>query len=819
MKKLLSLVLALAMIFALCACGSGSSSGSTSAASATATPAPEFEYKSEYVPLMSGKTAGITPYYYTEDGVYCSGSETIGTTADPDVVPEYVGQFDITETRLYFVDYSGNIRTLSDYEQPTSGIEANEDGEFYLADGTRIYNFEEYSYISGLALTSDGHLLALETLYEFWDDIEVNDWSDSDYDDHHFYESHFYLRELDENGAGISNIEFGSGDSNIWYTSTGHVDSDNNLIITCDDYSDNATSEFTLQGMDPATGEIKWSIPCDNYIESTFQAQDGTFYAVMWGDSGVACYPVDFDAQKLGEAEFSVPTDAYYFYPGGDDYAVYYTSGTKLYGINSAGESEVVFDWLDSNVNPDQISTVYIGTDGVIHAIINNYDSTSQAFDVDLVTVTKQPYDASKQVTVITVGAQYSDYSLREAVIDFNRSHDDVRVEIIDYSQYNTEDDYSAGITKMNTEIIAGSGPDVIALDGLNTTQLAARGLLEDLYPYVESDSEIDINDYFPAVISAAEHEGKLVQSVSAFYMHVVAGATSIVGEGPAWTYDEFNSALSEMPDGASAFDTTVTRSDILRECLALDMNNFVSWDTGAVDFDNESFTNLLEFANSFPESVNFDDYNYQTDSADVRISEGMQMLYPSQIYSVNELMYIESCFSGRDVTLIGYPTLSGCGNMIQLVPGYAISASCSNKEAAWEFVRTFFTEEYYRSYGDGLPAIKSIYEEDLADAETVRYKLDTLGHYILDENGEKIPNERYYAIGSSIYSYYALSENLGDQFTSLINSELAVYNYDTDIISIVEEQAEAYFSGQKSAQEVAKLVQSKANIYVNEQR
>ena len=43
--------------------------------------------------------------------------------------------------------------------------------------------------------------------------------------------------------------------------------------------------------------------------------------------------------------------------------------------------------------------------------------------------------------------------------------------------------------------------------------------------------------------------------------------------------------------------------------------------------------------------------------------------------------------------------------------------------------------------------------------------------------------------------------------------------DYDESIISIVTEQAAAYFSGQKSAQEVAKLIQSKASIYINEQK
>ena len=49
----------------------------------------------------------------------------------------------------------------------------------------------------------------------------------------------------------------------------------------------------------------------------------------------------------------------------------------------------------------------------------------------------------------------YVDYSTQKAVIDFNRSNDKYRVDLIDYSEYNTEDDYNAGLTKFNTEIFA----------------------------------------------------------------------------------------------------------------------------------------------------------------------------------------------------------------------------------------------------------------------------------------------------------------------------------------------------------------------------
>ena len=64
-----------------------------------------------------------------------------------------------------------------------------------------------------------------------------------------------------------------------------------------------------------------------------------------------------------------------------------------------------------------------------------------------------------------------------------------------------------------------------------------------------------------------------------------------------------------------------------------------------------------------------------------------------------------------------------------------------------------------------------------------------------------------------------ALTQEQADELVALIESATQLADYSDSVIEIVIEQAAAYFDGQKSAQDVAKLVQSKVNIYVNEQR
>ena len=61
--------------------------------------------------------------------------------------------------------------------------------------------------------------------------------------------------------------------------------------------------------------------------------------------------------------------------------------------------------------------------------------------------------------------------------------------------------------------------------------------------------------------------------------------------------------------------------------------------------------------------------------------------------------------------------------------------------------------------------------------------------------------------------------DKTAQQLRELVSTTTKVANYDSSIFEIVREQVQAYFEGQRSAEDVAKLIQSKANIFVNEQR
>jgi hypothetical protein len=62
--------------------------------------------------------------------------------------------------------------------------------------------------------------------------------------------------------------------------------------------------------------------------------------------------------------------------------------------------------------------------------------------------------------TVLTLACMGLDWNLRSQIVKFNRTSDQYRIEVQDYSEYNTGDDYTAGLTKLGTEILSGKVPD-----------------------------------------------------------------------------------------------------------------------------------------------------------------------------------------------------------------------------------------------------------------------------------------------------------------------------------------------------------------------
>ena len=57
----------------------------------------------------------------------------------------------------------------------------------------------------------------------------------------------------------------------------------------------------------------------------------------------------------------------------------------------------------------------------------------------------------------LTLACMYLDWDLRQRmIVEYNKTNDEYRINVVDYSEYATDDDYNAGVTKLTTEISGG---------------------------------------------------------------------------------------------------------------------------------------------------------------------------------------------------------------------------------------------------------------------------------------------------------------------------------------------------------------------------
>lgn len=802
MKKILSLLLAFVLCLSCFAgCGDDSQSGSSSSSSGDTQPVedtPEFVYVPEYIPVKAELENSLSNFVASGDTFLTTCWGVIADNTPEGVVPEYEGEYWVYGQVLYLLDLEGNLTKVENYLP----MEVPEDRE-----GS--------SYINDMTLDADGNILLLESMDTYYyNGPEGIDQSSDEYWNYYQYETSVYLRKLSPDGTELSSIDlmqFLPEGTEYFYANAFEVDNAGNIYIA---------GNNTFIAIDTNGAEI-FTLDTEFWVEGMLRTDSGVS-VLYYGQMGYELCPVDLTAKGFGEAVELNGLNMNYMIPGGGDFDFYYSNGSNLFGYDiESGTNEKVLNWINCDINPNNVSNTAILEDGRVVTLSSEWNDDWTVCENELVVLTKKPYDSVPHKTTLTFASLYVDYYVRDMIIDFNKSNAEYRIEVRDYSEYNTEEDYTAGATKLKAEIMAGNVPDIICLDSLPADELIESGYLVDLYPLLDADEELSRDDLFPSILACLEtDDGKLYRTCSSFQINTIVGASSVVGYEPGWTYDEFKAAYDLMPDDCDVFDVYTTQSAILSSLLSLEMSNLVNWETGECFFNTEAFTDMLEFTAQFPSEFDWENYDYSEETG-TRIASGRQMLLQTYIYDFWDFRVYPMYFGG-EATFIGWPSSTGNGSMFVLNSGaYAIGSTTEHLDVAWDFVKTFLTEEYQTDYVWGFPTNLDAFNAILEREMTPMYETDMEGNYVLDENGNKIEISQggmSFGDGTTI-DIYALTQEQADQFMALVNSIDKVASSDATIMEMVIQDSAPFFAGEKTAEDIGKMLQSKISLYVNEKR
>ena len=534
--------------------------------------------------------------------------------------------------------------------------------------------------------------------------------------------------------------------------------------------------------------------------------RDGAMYACCQSNNGGGTdsflMEIDFDKAKAGALLADFPRgDNSLLIPGPENTLLSFDR-TTLYSYDlTTQKSEILFDWLDYGINGSHVTAVHMQDDGQLLAVNSNLAEKN----IELALLKKSRGTQIPERETIVLGTLYSNTLLRNAVMEFNRENEKYQVKIREYLDPQTHDRGDAAL-RLNNDILSDNCPDLLDTAELDLNALASKGLFADLNPYLESSTLLNASDFLDNLLEAYTIDNKLVTIPSCFSLRTVFGQSTETGQNWGWTLEELIAYANAHPE-AEIFDNT-SRSEIMQYLMSYNMDTFIDWSSGECRFDSDAFRELLQFVSRFPgETVQ----NPQQASTPVRIRNGEVLLLAETLTDFNSIQLPLAIYE-NGANCIGFPSGDGSAGCMLLPYGaYGITVSSERKEGAWAFLEKFLTS------GDRDSAFFPSQKTRLEEKAAYALKPEAL----IDENGNPLPNSTdLVSIGYADWEYtyhIPTQEEVALTLDLIAAAKPVSFSETNEVVTIVNEEAEAYYLGQKTLDQVVEIIQSRIRIYVNE--
>ena len=488
-----------------------------------------------------------------------------------------------------------------------------------------------------------------------------------------------------------------------------------------------------------------------------------------------------------------------------------------------ANEKTEVFSFDSCNINrydADNLLLLEMDEDTIIMTS-RKYNGNSYYSDLsgesDLYILIRQDSNPNAGKTILTAASLDTfDYAFCEAVCRYNESDPDhfIRLE----NKYSTEARYMNGeldsysedkseeylesmgelSTLLMVDLLSGDGPDLI-INGGSYAQLNSDDYLLDL-----SDS-IDTDGLFTNVIDASKQDGKIYQLPLALtVLGIVTKKEDVAPDQAGFTFEQYEDFVSTVcngtdPVGIGKIDFFINAmTSVCHECVVNDN----------ADFDNAGFRALAEYV-----SENVLDMPEGSDEENIVFVEPVPSSQVSAEYypnlSFDYLMFVYSD-SISDIKVMGLPSPDGRGPGISISSSVAISAKTDQIDACKAFVNMLLSEEIQYAFGrfDGTtPMRKSSFEQ--AARESIDQYNDLYERYSRLYTSAEI---RMLGFPWCEVDYASI-----DEYESMIESCSYIDSVDPAIAVIIREEMPAYFSGQKTLDEVLILINDRTQTFLDE--
>lgn len=555
-------------------------------------------------------------------------------------------------------------------------------------------------------------------------------------------------------------------------------------------------------------GTKLYNVDFEAGFEAVF-AVGGIVYAGSRDSSGKLRYRA-FDAAAEGISKElalpDVPNGAFLCF--GEDGNCYIKDGVGVYVYN-IGDTEPVklLDWINSDINPNSGNQLtVINADKFVYF---GYDAVT--YEPYTAILTRVPDEKVKEKYIIELACYYTDSELINRAVSFNRTNENYRVVVTNYIN---DDNYAQSAQTLADDMISGEAPDILAFNGLDADLYISKDIFVDLYEYLDSEnSALRCKDMLGCALTPFEYEGKLPRLVANFYISTVAGKTANIGEASSWTIADMLALNGSLSDGQSLFEV-FTKNTMLDILFKTGYTEYIDFEKGVCSFDSEAFISLLEYCASLPDDDNGSDDNSADKYAPLR--DDKVILSRVWLYSFADYLRLKFSYGGEPVNLIGYPTGSGGGSIVEANASYGIIKNSTVKEGAWKFLCYIMSDECLITGTEtdicNFPATASAFEKAGEYEKEKYYFFKYSGQWA---NSDEPFGYDGYTSESGIETRLDTSdiERLKEYFNSLTGSR----PINDELKAIITEEAVSYFAGAKTAAQAASIIQSRAAVYISE--
>lgn len=415
-------------------------------------------------------------------------------------------------------------------------------------------------------------------------------------------------------------------------------------------------------------------------------------------------------------------------------------------------------------------------------------------------------FDPVEGREIIIVRGSRFDSKMEQCAVLFNQTNEEYYV----YLEACPEDSDRLNFgTRTLVELGTGKGPDIICAPLLDEEVwgLIENGYVEDLAPRIKK-AGIREEDYFPEAF-AYPRDGDRIYGInltaSAITYYI---SRTVLGDQADPDIETLVEALAGY-DGEGVF-AGLSAQRILRYFLegSEDLWGMLDPDTGSCRFDGELFAKMLRVARRYADDgknirpVLFD----SMDNANYYCSE-----YDRQQFAEKEMVEIGQFFD------------NGRHSKNPTAIWIAVASTSPYKDGAWAFLQFLLSDQCQiiwntNRFGGNNPVSKKSYDVMAGQAIAEgAYRFDAV-----NKSGGTLGTHGYLFSTLGMAGYKEIFDptvKKVDQVRHILEDAQVPSLKTRPILDLICEDAEAYFSGTKSIEEVTPIIQNRVQLYLDEHR